>query len=257
MLRRVAKKIVYEYDDAVYLPSPDEPQGEKHAARYRRNFLSTAQVADLVVAGNRHLAAQIDHPRIEIVPTGVDIGIFEPNPGKKPVDECVLGWIGTVGNLPQWTRLLPVFERVVASNPAVRLKVVSNGEPPPCPLPLQFEGFTLEREAACLADFDIGLMPLDDTPWNLGKCSYKALQCMAMGQPVVVSPVGMNREVIEPGVSGEFAATEDEWVARLLRLAGDPGLRSQMGGAARAVVEDRYSLDLVGTKVADLIDGVC
>jgi len=256
MLRLVAKKIVYEYDDAVYLPSPAEPQGESDAARYRRNFSSTAAVADLVVVGNHHLAAQIDHPRIEIVPTGVDLSIFKPNPGSGGSDGCVLGWIGTEGNLPQWERLLPVFKRVVAEKPEVRFKVVSNGESPQYALPLEFERFTIEREAACLADFDIGLMPLQDTPWNRGKCAYKALQCMAMGLPVVVSPVGMNLEVIEPGVSGEYAATEDEWVDRLLRLAGDAELRLRMGRAARTVVEERYSLESAGTRIADLIDGL-
>jgi glycosyltransferase involved in cell wall biosynthesis len=134
--------------------------------------------------------------------------------------------------------------------------VVSNGDPPTCGLPIIYERFTVERESACLGDFDIGLMPLEDTPWNRGKCSYKALQCMAMGQPVVLSPVGMNREVVEDGVTGAFAATTDEWVTELLGLAGNPGLRSRMGGAARSVVERSYALDKIGSKMADFVEGL-
>ncbi len=256
LLRRVASKVVYEYDDAVYLPSPDEPQSGKAKRRYRRNFQATVAAADLIIAGNDHLAEAGPSGRTVVLPTGVDTGIFKPAEGGGPRERCVLGWIGTAGNLVQWTHLLPVFRRVLAENPAVRLKVVSNGEPPPCDLPIDFERFTIDREAACLEDFDIGLMPLEDTPWNRGKCSYKALQCMAMGLPVVLSPVGMNREIVEPGVSGEFASNEDEWVENLLRLTRDPELRSTMGLKARGVVEERYSLDLVGSKMAEIIDGL-
>ena len=254
LLRRVASRVIYEFDDAVYLPSPDDPHDERNATRYLRNFRSTAAAADLVVAGNRHLAAEVAHQRTEILPTGVDLSIFSPMPRRTGNNNCGLGWIGTVGNLPQWTRLLPAFERIAAADPNIRFKVVSNGDPPTCGLPLIYERFTVERESACLEDFDIGLMPLEDTPWNRGKCSYKALQCMAMGQPVVLSPVGMNREVVEDGVTGAFAATTDEWVTELLGLAGNPELRSRMGNAARSVVERSYALDKIGLKMADFVE---
>jgi len=256
MLRQVASNIVYEYDDAVYLPSPSEPQGEKNLARYRRNFEATVAVADLVVAGNGHLAERAPFRRTEVLPTGVDTRIFKPVETPRHRGRCVLGWIGTEDNLPQWTRLLPVFRRVLAENPTVELKVVSNREPPRGDIPVAFERFTIDREAACLEEFDIGLMPLEDSPWNRGKCSYKALQCMAMGLPVVVSPVGMNREVIEDGVSGFFAKTDDEWIAALLRLAGDRKLRSRLGRAARAVVERDYALERIASRMVDFVDGL-
>jgi glycosyltransferase involved in cell wall biosynthesis len=254
LLRRVASAIVYEYDDAVYLPSPVEPQDDDSIARYRRNFRTTVDTADLVVAGNDHLAQRAGHPRTEVLPTGVDLRIFEPVERAAARDGCIIGWVGTAGNLPQWTRLLPVFERVLTECPRVRFKVVSDGEPPSCGLPVDFERFTVEREARCLEDFDIGLMPLDDTAWNRGKCSYKALQCMAMGQPVVVSPVGMNREVVVDGVSGYFASTDDDWVCRLLLLARDPDLRSTVGRRARSVVEERFSLELVGARMTEMVE---
>jgi hypothetical protein len=253
-LRRLAPRLIYEFDDAVDLPSPDEPQDERSRARYRSNFRATVAAADLVVAGNRHLAERAGHPRTEVVPTGVDLSIFRPKEGTGRRDECVVGWIGTRGNLPEWSSLSPVFERVVAARPGVRLKVVSDGDPPATPFPVEVERFTIEREAACLEDVEIGLMPLADTPWNRGKCSYKALQCMAMGLPVVLSPVGMNREVVEHGVSGLFAASEEEWVGAILGLAADRELRARIGRAARAVVERSYSLDRVGAAMVEIID---
>jgi glycosyltransferase involved in cell wall biosynthesis len=64
----------------------------------------------------------------------------------------------------------------------------------------------------------------------------------------------MNREVVEDRVSGLFAASGSEWTSALLRLAGDPELRSRLGGAARRVVESSFSLDRIGTRMADLVE---
>lgn len=255
VLRRVARRIIFEFDDAIYLPSPGEPQEPAALERYRRNFDTTVRAADLVVAGNRELAAAVTTDRpLAILPTGVDLSLFKPAVRTPRPESCVVGWIGTSGNLPQWSRLLPAFRRVLAAAPEVRFKVVSDRRPPEVGLPIEFEGFSIDREASCLGDLDIGLMPLEDTPWNRGKCSYKALQCMALGLPVVVSPVGMNREVVKPDVNGLFASTEDDWVDALLRLAGDPALRARMGRAARVTVEGGYALDQVGQAMADLVD---
>jgi glycosyltransferase involved in cell wall biosynthesis len=254
-LRRVARKVVYEFDDAVYLPSPGEPQTERAATRYRRNFEATVAASDLVVAGNGELASAVTGRPVKIIPTGVDLDLFAPSVRAPRGTACVLGWIGTAGNFPQWQRQLSVFRQVLAAAPEVRLKVVSDREPPATGLPVEFERFSLTREADCLADVDIGLMPLEDTEWNRGKCSYKALQCMALGLPVVVSPVGMNREVVESGVNGLLASTEQDWTDGLLRLIRDPELRERMGRAARATVERSYSLDAVGRSMAELVDG--
>ena len=103
------------------------------------------------------------------------------------------------------------------------------------------EHWILGREIGYLQEADIGLMPLDDTPRARGKCAFKALQYMAVGTPVVVSPVGMNAEVVEDGVTGFLADTPEEWRDRLGRLIADPDLRERMGRAARERVRARYS----------------
>ncbi len=256
LLRCLKSKVIYEFDDAVYLPSPSEPQGFRAEARYRRNFRATVRASDLVVAGNCQLAAEVPKRPTVILPTGVDLAIFKPAPKKTGPNDCVFGWIGTAENLVEWRLLLPAFKRVAAADPNIRFKVVSNGDPPQCDLPVDFERFSLDREAECLQDFDVGLMPLKDTSWNRGKCSVKALQCMALGLPVVLSPVGMNRKIIQSGVSGAFASTEDEWVTELLRFASDPELRMRIGQAARRVVESSFSLKHVGSTMTDLVGGL-
>ncbi len=254
VLRATARKIIFEYDDAIFNPSPSEPQGQKEQARYLKNFLGMIDVADHVVAGNRFLAEAAGDRPCSVLPTGVDLRIFRPSDRPRRPEGCVLGWIGTAENLPEWEHLIPAFRQVCAEHPGVRFKIVSNREPPSYGLPVDYEQFTIDREAECIHDFDIGLMPLEDTPWNRGKCSMKALQCMAVETPVVISPVGMNNEVIEPQVSGLFASTEREWVQEIGRLVASPEVRTRMGRAARKAVEAAYSLEIIGPRMVDLLE---
>jgi glycosyltransferase involved in cell wall biosynthesis len=88
----------------------------------------------------------------------------------------------------------------------------------------------------------IGLMPLADSDWCNGKCSYKMLCYMAAGLPVVVTAAGMNREVLALGEVGFSARGEQEWTDAITALLDNAEMRHRMGVAGRAVVEERYSL---------------
>lgn len=258
-LGRRCVRLVFELDDAIYLPSPSEPQDAQSAARYRRNFEATVRRANLVIAGNDTLASECAARQVAVVPTGVDLDVFRPQPPNWDRESCVIGWIGTTENLPEWQRMLPVFRRLVATDPRIRFRLVTDRAVPLTDLPdlpVELETFSIEREAECLHGVDIGLMPLEDTPWNRGKCSVKALQCMALGTPVVVSPVGMNREVVEDGVNGRLATTDASWEEALRDLVRSPDQRREMGRAARRTVEARYSLAAIGGRVAGLLETV-
>lgn len=81
-----------------------------------------------------------------------------------------------------------------------------------------------------------------DDDWSRGKCGFKAIQFMACGVPVVASAVGVNREIIQDGVNGFLAATEEEWVEKLGWLLSDPSLREKLGRAERETIVEQYSL---------------
>jgi glycosyltransferase involved in cell wall biosynthesis len=101
--------------------------------------------------------------------------------------------------------------------------------------------WTLDSEVEALQGLSVGLMPLDKTEWARGKCALKALQYMACGVPCIATPFGAVCDMIEDGVNGVFADTEREWRDAIERLR-DPALRRRLGEAARATVEERYSL---------------
>jgi glycosyltransferase involved in cell wall biosynthesis len=112
-----------------------------------------------------------------------------------------------------------------------------------------------QREAAMLSEFDVGLMPLPDTPFERGKCGYKLVQYMACGIPVIASPVGVNVNLVTEGVNGFLANTAADWESAMRKLAGDSALRMSMGEAGRKRVACSYSLDLMSSRLIGLLDG--
>jgi glycosyltransferase involved in cell wall biosynthesis len=113
--------------------------------------------------------------------------------------------------------------------------------------------WTEQTEVASIASFDIGIMPLLDAPFERGKCGYKLIQYMACGLPVVASPVGVNCQIVEHGVNGFLADTPEQWEQVLMTLLADAGLRQRMGAAGRRKVEQHYSIQVTGPKLAAML----
>jgi glycosyltransferase involved in cell wall biosynthesis len=91
-------------------------------------------------------------------------------------------------------------------------------------------------------------MPLVDNEWVKGKCSFKMLQYMSAGVPVVVSPFGMNSDVLSQGKIGFGPISGYEWYQALELMIKDTELNNLYGMQARALAEDKYSLERVVEK---------
>ncbi|HXP95335.1 MAG TPA: glycosyltransferase [Telmatospirillum sp.] len=154
-----------------------------------------------------------------------------------------IGWIGTPTTAEAYLRpLLPTLAAMIREGWA-RLTVIGAGDLPG--LDATILPWDEAREVEQLLSFDVGIMPLSDDPWSRGKCAYKLLQYMAVGLPVVASPVGMNCEVVRQGINGFLAENPDDWREALATLAKDPDLRRRMGEAGRAMLAKDYSLSAV------------
>lgn len=248
-LRRVAKTLVLDIDDGVFLKFPEK-------------FERLLELADLVVVGNRLLAewaAAADRP-VVIIPTCIDTEDYRPGPrtgaaGRLPV----IGWMGTAGNVA-YLRELATPLRNLARRHEFELQVIAGERGILDELPLQgvrvvFRKWEPATEAIDIRDFDIGVMPLSDDPWSRYKCGLKLLQYMAVGVPGVASPVGVNSDIVEPGINGYLAATAEEWESSLGSLLESPELRQRMGQAARQTVEQRYSLAVNLPRWLDAVRG--
>jgi glycosyltransferase involved in cell wall biosynthesis len=76
---------------------------------------------------------------------------------------------------------------------------------------------------------------------------------MACAVPVVATPVGVNRVLVQPGCNGYLAESQEEWVVALLRLIDNPELRQSQGMAGRRLVEERYCTGKVAAQLASLL----
>jgi glycosyltransferase involved in cell wall biosynthesis len=244
---------VVDYDDAWF----HRYQSHWLSPLLGRKIDAVMQVAWTVVAGNEFLARharQAGARQVEIVPSAIDTARYRdlpstPSGGSPPGDKMVVGWIG----IPLNAHYLNIVTPALRAVDGVTLHVVGGVAP------LELEGiaenlpWTEESEIARIAAFDVGIMPLHDTPWERGKCAYKLLQVMAAGKPVIASPVGANRQVVQHGVNGFLADTPEEWADALRRLAADPELRRRMGAAARDTVETQYSTAVVTPQLAAIL----
>ena len=109
-----------------------------------------------------------------------------------------------------------------------RLVVVGSGKIEIDGVPTEIHAWSEETEVAEIQNFDVGIMPIPDEPWERGKCGYKLVQYMACGRPVVTSPVGANKKIVENGVNGFLASNTDEWIDALSILRDDPNMSDRM-----------------------------
>jgi glycosyltransferase involved in cell wall biosynthesis len=234
---------VVEYDDAIF------HRYDQHRSAVVRRLLGTKiddvmRRAAVVVAGNGYLAdrARTAGARdVVTVPSVVDLDRYPLTP-LPAVEPRVIGWIGSPSTTPSLATVEGALTRVCAGGRARVVLVGSGPGPHRRPYPCEERPWVDGREAADIASFDVGIMPLADDPWSRGKCGYKLIQYLACGRPAAASPVGMNPEIVVPEVTGLLASTEDEWVAALERLLGDSGLRARLGQAGRAHVAAHFTL---------------
>jgi len=241
------RPIVYDFDDAVMLPGRDK-HGDKigYDKNRRSRFEKTVDRADVIIAGSNYLKSLTGkwQKKTRIIPTNVD-SLAQPIKKTRDTKEnLILGWIGTRGNLWHLETLAGVFKNLSYRFPGLILKNLSDGI-------VEFDGITnvnqqwrLKTETIDLLSFDVGLMPLADTPWTWGKCGYKLLQYMSVGLPVVASPVGANLEIVRDGENGFLPRSEAEWEDCLVRLLASAALRRRMGAAGRRLIEQKYDIRL-------------
>jgi glycosyltransferase involved in cell wall biosynthesis len=120
-------------------------------------------------------------------------------------------------------------------------------------VPVEVLAWSQATEVAALQKFDVGIMPLPDSPFERGKCGLKLLQYMACARPVVASPVGVNAEIVTNGINGFTASRHEDWVAALRALQDDGAKRANMGEAGRALVEAHYCLAVTAPRLAQLL----
>ncbi|MEP7118437.1 MAG: glycosyltransferase family 4 protein [Acidobacteriota bacterium] len=237
--------VVFDFDDAIWIRALSSANSRYAWLKNVDKIPRIVHLAHTVIAGNAYLAAwaRQHSGNVVVVPTCVDTEIFTPPARARAGGPVVIGWSGSPSTIEHLRPLLPVLERVKARyGDAVRVRVMGDPGFAYPPLALHGEAWSTERELALLDEMDIGLMPLPDDAWTRGKCGLKGLVTMAVGAACVMSPVGVNTEIVEPGVNGYLPASDDEWYDTLCRLVEDQPTRARVGAAGRQTVVSRYAV---------------
>jgi hypothetical protein len=275
LLRRRASALLFDFDDAIWLRRRRDNTVCRASARTRLRLAAVLRLSDQVIAGNEYLAAYARrwNRRVAVLPTPVDgeyygggqsSGQWSVVSGQSdsrtlttdhwpPTTAVRLGWVGDGSNLSYLRRLEPALAALARRYAGLSLRVISSTPFESTAIPVENIPWSLPDEVANLRSFDIGLMPLEDDPWTRGKCGYKALQYMAVGIPVVCSPVGMNVEIVTEGETGLLADDLAAWERQLSRLIDSPALRQQLGAAGEQEVLQNYSLRAMAPRLASLL----
>ncbi|MBT3325591.1 MAG: glycosyltransferase family 4 protein [Gemmatimonadales bacterium] len=242
---RSGAKMIFDFDDAIWISNVSKAN---RAFGWMKNPAKTSDiiaVSDMVFAGNAYLSEYAGqyNENVKVVPTTIDTDQYQPRPPRSDGPVCI-GWSGSITTIQHFESalpfLLPLKERFGDS---IRIKVIGDRRYRHERLGVEGIGWSMATELTELSDIDIGIMPLPDDMWAKGKCGLKGLQYMALGIPTLMSPVGVNTEIIAEGENGFLPADPEAWVERIATLIEDPALRKDIGAAGRETVVQRYSVD--------------
>jgi len=238
------KKRVFDVDDAIWLP-------------YKTDFSTEiARSCDGVIAGNRFLQEHYERvgARTWLVPTSVDTDEWRPPPGRSD-RAWTIGWIGSWSNLKFLYDIEAPLAEFLNSHTDARLLIVCDRQPSFKTLPegkWRFEEWSPANEISLVQQMDVGLMPLEDSEESRGKCGFKMLTYLSVGLPGIVSPVGVNAEILSYDNVGFAANSASDWHAALETLFDESALGPRMGALGRRVVEKHYSVKANAPKLAEI-----
>jgi len=210
--------------------------------------------AAAVLAGNDYLATrarQAGAAEVLVLPSAVDVSPYRTSLNSAP-SPFTIGWIGSP-TTAKYLQLIADVLREASRRLQARVVLVGSGPIDLPGVPVEVRTWQESTEADEIGNFDVGIMPLADGPWEQGKCGFKLLQYMAAGLPAIASPVGVNKVIVRDGTTGFLARTSEEWMRAFEALAESKDLRARMGRAGRQVVEREYSTTVVAPRLLETL----
>jgi glycosyltransferase involved in cell wall biosynthesis len=237
-------KLIFDFDDAIWLPNVSE---ENKKLEWIKNYKKTSRIISLaneVIAGNKYLknyALQFNK-NVTIIPTTIDTNYHVPC--KQTKESICIGWTGTSTTIKHFELIIPVLKKLKEIyGSKIYFKLIGDANFKTSEIEIETSPWKLETEIYDLQEIDIGIMPLPDDEWSKGKCGFKGLQYMALEIPAIMSPVGVNEEIINDGVNGFLASNEDDWIQKLSMLIDSSELREQIGKNGRITIVERFSVE--------------
>ena len=256
-LTRRGVRVIYDIDDLIYLPRASAANLFVRPFRRRDRILRIMRAASHVIVSTGYLGRFTAGHNIHVttISSTIDTEAYRPRRHSGARDAVTIGWSGSHSTAPFLDVIAPAL-RELSRRFTIRLLVVGAAPFAMAGVDVEARPWSLERETADLSEMDIGLYPLPEEEWVLGKSGLKALQYMGVGVPVVASRIGAACEFIRDGDNGFLAGSHEEWIERIARLIVDPALRARIGLAGRATVESGFSVRQTAPVYLHVIDSV-
>jgi glycosyltransferase involved in cell wall biosynthesis len=253
LLRRKARRIVFDFDDAIMYHNSKAASPDSRTRR--RRFAEMIKASDYVIAGNSFLERQAAHftNHVAVIPTPIDSTRYVLKDYAVRKDLVSIGWIGAHGSIHYLEKMRPVFEELGRKYPKVQLEIICDIFFDCDHIKVVKKMWSQDTEIEDLRNLDVGVMPLLDDPWSWGKCGLKILQYYGVGVPAVCTPVGVNRDVVQDSVNGFWAMTHEEWVRKLSLLVEDAELRRAMGVRGNELVTKSFSLQACAPRLEQIL----
>ena len=245
LYRLFSRKMIYDIDDLVFLGRASKFNPMVAQFRKPEKYFFLMKEADHVITCTPYLDSIVRkyNSRTTDISSTINTDKYIPIENYSNDHKLTLGWSGSHSTVPYLRILEPVL-RKLKKEYDFKLLVIDTSRSI-----FKIEGIDVEKiqwnestEVDDLRRIDIGLYPLPDEEWVLGKSGLKALQYMALGIPTLATAIGTNFRIIENDVSGFLVNSEDEWLMQLGNLMSDPDLRSRIGKNGRNHVQKYYSV---------------
>jgi glycosyltransferase involved in cell wall biosynthesis len=253
LLRKRARKIVYDFDDAVMYKN--STASSPYSTTRQKRFAAMVRASDFVIAGNNFLKEQAAKftGHVTLIPTAIDESRYPAKEYDLKKGKVTIGWIGDHGSIHYLEKMRPVLEELGKKYPHVELEIICDIFFDCDNIPVVKRIWSAEHEIEYLHQLDIGIMPLVQDPWSEGKCGLKILQYFGVGVPTVCTPVGVNKDVVREGFNGYFASSTEQWIEKLSLLIEDREKQKIMGMRGRETVFQSFSLAACAPKFYDIL----
>ncbi len=250
-------KLIFDFDDSIWLPNVSNANKKFDWLKNANKIKKIISYSSVVFAGNEYLKqfALNYNNNVEIIPTTIDTEEYKRI--KTENKKIIIGWSGSITTIQHFEYALNFLKRIKGKyKEKIEIKVIGDANYNNKELNVNGIAWSKETEIVDLSSFDIGIMPLPNDEWAKGKCGLKGLQYMALEIATIMSPVGVNTEIIKDGKNGFLADTESEWFEKLSLLIENKGLREKLGKIGRKTVLDKYSVDANKNKYLDIFNSL-
>lgn len=228
---------VYEVDDDL-LTAHSSSMPHLSEERVRDTIRYMLARADMVTVSTPYLAEQVSqyNASVRVLPNFINADLLDLNRRRGREGKVTVGWAGGAQHLPDWAAVNDTLRDVLRRHAdSADMHFVGTDYSPLLHHPCRWTSWSDDIwDYYRSVDFDIGIAPLADIPFNYSKSHLKALEYAALGIPVIAADLPPYRDFVVDGVTGYLVSSPEEWDKRLTELINDEAARAELGANARA-----------------------